>query len=58
LKQSKDTKLLDNDCARVDSLTKVKGEAVFGIDFRMPGMKVRSPVALSDDRRKVAELRR
>src|SRR5215472_11206267 len=39
LKQSKDYKIVGQRLARVDSLAKVKGEAVFGIDFRMPGMK-------------------
>jgi len=39
LKQSKDYKLVGQRLARVDTPSKVKGEAVFGIDFRMPGMK-------------------
>ena len=39
LKQSKDYKIVGQRLARVDSPVKVKGEAVFGIDFRMPGMK-------------------
>jgi len=39
LKQSKDYKLVGQRLARVDSPAKVKGEAVFGIDFRLPGMK-------------------
>ncbi|HKF02358.1 MAG TPA: xanthine dehydrogenase family protein molybdopterin-binding subunit [Candidatus Sulfotelmatobacter sp.] len=39
LKQSKDYKIVGQRLARVDSPAKVKGEAVFGIDFRMPGMK-------------------
>jgi CO/xanthine dehydrogenase Mo-binding subunit len=39
LKQSKDYKIVGQRLARVDTPTKVKGEAVFGIDFRMPGMK-------------------
>jgi isoquinoline 1-oxidoreductase subunit beta len=39
LKQSKDYKIVGQRLARVDSPGKVKGEAVFGIDFRMPGMK-------------------
>jgi CO/xanthine dehydrogenase Mo-binding subunit len=39
LKQSKDYKIVGQRLARVDSPAKVKGEAVFGIDFRVPGMK-------------------
>jgi isoquinoline 1-oxidoreductase subunit beta len=39
LKQNKDYKIVGQRLARVDSPSKVKGEAVFGIDFRMPGMK-------------------
>jgi len=39
LKQSKDYKIVGQRVARVDTPAKVKGEAVFGIDFRMPGMK-------------------
>jgi len=39
LKQAKDYKIVGQRLARVDSPAKVKGEAVFGIDFRMPGMK-------------------
>ncbi len=39
LKQSKDFKIVGQRVARVDTPAKVKGEAVFGIDFRMPGMK-------------------
>src|ERR1035438_705427 len=39
LKQSKDYKIVGQRIARVDTPSKVKGEAVFGIDFRMPGMK-------------------
>lgn len=39
LKQSKDYKIVGQRLARVDSPAKVKGEAVFGIDFRIPGMK-------------------
>ncbi|MGA7695034.1 MAG: molybdopterin cofactor-binding domain-containing protein, partial [Candidatus Sulfotelmatobacter sp.] len=39
LKQSKDYKIVGQRVARVDTPGKVKGEAVFGIDFRMPGMK-------------------
>jgi isoquinoline 1-oxidoreductase beta subunit len=48
LKQNKDYKIVGQRLARVDTPAKVKGEAVFGIDFRMPGMKFallsRSPV--------------
>jgi isoquinoline 1-oxidoreductase subunit beta len=39
LKQSKDYKIVGQRLARVDTPSKVKGEAVFGIDFRMPGMR-------------------
>jgi CO/xanthine dehydrogenase Mo-binding subunit len=39
LKQSKDYKIVGQRLARVDTPSKVKGEAVFGIDFRMPRMK-------------------
>ncbi len=39
LKQSKDYKLVGQRLPRVDSPAKVKGEAAFGIDFRLPGMK-------------------
>jgi len=39
LKQSKDYKIVGQRLARVDSPSKVRGEAVFGIDFRLPGMK-------------------
>jgi isoquinoline 1-oxidoreductase beta subunit len=39
LKQSKDYKIVGQRLARVDSPAKVKGEAVFGIDLRIPGMK-------------------
>jgi len=38
-KQSKDYKIVGQRLARLDSPAKVKGEAIFGIDFRMPGMK-------------------
>ncbi|HTW58640.1 MAG TPA: xanthine dehydrogenase family protein molybdopterin-binding subunit [Terriglobales bacterium] len=38
LKQSKDYKIVGQRLPRVDSPSKVKGEAIFGIDFRMPGM--------------------
>jgi CO/xanthine dehydrogenase Mo-binding subunit len=39
LKQSKDYKIVGQRLARVDSPAKVIGEAVFGIDLRIPGMK-------------------
>jgi isoquinoline 1-oxidoreductase subunit beta len=39
LKQSKDYKIVGQRLARVDTPSKVRGEAVFGIDFRMPEMK-------------------
>jgi CO/xanthine dehydrogenase Mo-binding subunit len=39
LKQSKDYKIVGQRLARVDSPSKVRGEAIFGIDFRVPGMK-------------------
>jgi isoquinoline 1-oxidoreductase subunit beta len=39
LKQSKDYKIVGQRLPRVDSPSKVTGEAIFGIDFRMPGMK-------------------
>ena len=39
LKQNKDYKIVGQRLARVDSPAKVKGEAVFGIDLRIPGMK-------------------
>jgi isoquinoline 1-oxidoreductase subunit beta len=39
LKQSKDYKIVGQCLARIDSPAKVKGEAVFGIDVRVPGMK-------------------
>jgi isoquinoline 1-oxidoreductase beta subunit len=39
LKQSKDYKIVGQRLARVDTPSKVKGEAVFGLDYRMPGMK-------------------
>jgi isoquinoline 1-oxidoreductase beta subunit len=48
LKQNKDYKIVGQRLARLDTPAKVKGEAVFGIDFRMPGLKFallsRSPV--------------
>jgi isoquinoline 1-oxidoreductase subunit beta len=40
LKQSKDYKIVGQRLPRVDSPGKVKGEAVFGIDLRLPGMKL------------------
>jgi isoquinoline 1-oxidoreductase subunit beta len=39
LKQSKDYKIVGQRLPRVDTPSKVKGDAVFGIDFRMPEMK-------------------
>src|SRR6266536_3525399 len=39
LKQSKDYKIVGQRLARVDSPAKVKGEAIFGIDLRVPQMK-------------------
>jgi isoquinoline 1-oxidoreductase beta subunit len=39
LKQSKDYKIVGQRLARFDTPDKVKGDAVFGIDFRLPGMK-------------------
>jgi CO/xanthine dehydrogenase Mo-binding subunit len=39
LKQSKDYKIVGQRLARVDSPAKVRGEAVFGIDLRIPGMR-------------------
>jgi isoquinoline 1-oxidoreductase beta subunit len=39
LKQNKDYKIVGQRLARLDTPSKVKGEAVFGIDFRLPGMK-------------------
>jgi len=39
LKQAKDYKIVGQRLARVDSPAKVKGEASFGIDVRLPGMK-------------------
>jgi isoquinoline 1-oxidoreductase subunit beta len=39
LKQPKDYKIVGQRLPRVDTPSKVKGEAVFGIDFRLPGMK-------------------
>ena len=39
LKQSKDYKIVGQRLARVDTPSKVKGTAVFGIDCKVPGMK-------------------
>src|SRR5215469_14664274 len=39
LKQSKDYKIVGQRLGRVDSPLKLTGEAVFGIDLRIPGMK-------------------
>jgi isoquinoline 1-oxidoreductase subunit beta len=39
LKQGKDYKIVGQRLPRLDSPAKVKGEATFGIDFRLPGMK-------------------
>jgi CO/xanthine dehydrogenase Mo-binding subunit len=39
LKQSKDYKIVGQRLPRVDSPAKVKGDAIFGIDFRVPDMK-------------------
>src|SRR6266849_7013703 len=39
LKSSKDYKIVGQRLPRLDSPAKVKGEAVFGIDFRLPDMK-------------------
>jgi isoquinoline 1-oxidoreductase subunit beta len=39
LKQNKDYKIVGHRLARVDTPSKVRGDAVFGIDFRVPGMK-------------------
>ncbi len=39
LKQNKEYKIVGHRLARVDTPSKVRGDAVFGIDFRMPGMK-------------------
>jgi CO/xanthine dehydrogenase Mo-binding subunit len=68
LKQSKDYKIVGQRLARVDTPAKVKGEAVFGIDFRMPGMKyavlsrcptIGGKVANFDDKdsRKIADVK-
>ena len=40
LKQSKDYKIVGQRLPRVDSPDKVTGDAVFGIDYHMPGMKL------------------
>jgi CO/xanthine dehydrogenase Mo-binding subunit len=40
LKPSKDYKIVGQRLPRVDSPDKVTGDAVFGIDYRMPGMKL------------------
>jgi isoquinoline 1-oxidoreductase beta subunit len=39
LKQSKDYKIVGRRLPRLDSPSKVKGDATFGIDFRLPDMK-------------------
>jgi isoquinoline 1-oxidoreductase beta subunit len=39
LKQPKDYKIVGQRLPRVDTPSKVKGEAIFGIDVRLPGMK-------------------
>jgi isoquinoline 1-oxidoreductase beta subunit len=39
LKQNKDYKIVGQRLPRVDSRAKVRGEAIFGIDFRLPSMK-------------------
>jgi isoquinoline 1-oxidoreductase beta subunit len=39
LKQAKDYKIVGQRLPRVDTPSKVKGEAIFGIDVRLPGMK-------------------
>jgi isoquinoline 1-oxidoreductase subunit beta len=39
LKQSKDYKIVGQRLPRIDTPSKVKGDATFGIDFRTPGMK-------------------
>jgi len=39
LKQNKDYKIVGQRLARVDTPSKVRGDAVFGIDFRTPEMK-------------------
>ncbi len=38
-KQSKDYKIVGQRLQRLDSPSKVKGEAIFGIDYRLPGMR-------------------
>ena len=68
LKQSKDYKIVGQRLARLDTPAKVKGEAIFGIDHRLPGMKYallsRSPTiggkvsAINDsDSKKVSDVR-
>ena len=39
LKQSKDYKIVGQRLPRLDTPSKVRGQATFGIDFRLPGMK-------------------
>ena len=39
LKRPEDFKLIDTPAKRVDTPAKVNGTAVYGIDFRLPGMK-------------------
>jgi isoquinoline 1-oxidoreductase subunit beta len=39
LKQSKDYKIVGQRLPRLDTPSKITGEAIFGIDFRLPGMK-------------------
>jgi isoquinoline 1-oxidoreductase subunit beta len=39
LKQAKDYKIVGKPLPRLDTPSKVKGEATFGIDFHLPGMK-------------------
>ncbi|HTZ96139.1 MAG TPA: xanthine dehydrogenase family protein molybdopterin-binding subunit [Terriglobales bacterium] len=39
LKDAKDFKLVGKSTPRLDAVSKVDGSAVFGIDFRVPGMK-------------------
>ena len=51
LKQSKDYKIVGQRLPRIDSPAKVKGEAVFGIDYPHAGDEVRCALAVSHDRR-------